>query len=215
MNDLSLLTSFDERLNRLPSKIKMVLDAPETGDMIYEICIDYNVHNRVSSYSALIGMILMGSLNPNLLVKSIVEKEGLDVDTAKDIALDISAAIFQPIKQELIAMYGLTPKPPAPSMAPEPTQNKPEPIEQAAPSTRKAGISLPEIPIPTALPVPEPMPSTLNPTPSEKIFYSPSPNPPKPNIIDLSKEPPRPVAQPGDPPLEGNIVNLKTLPPSV
>src|SRR3989344_91623 len=241
-----ILSSFQARYNRLSPSMKAILIAPQTGDMIYDVCKKHGVGARVFSYSGLVGLILMGELNPNLLVKSIVEKENIDTEKAKLIALDISAAIFQPIKQELITMYGLTQKPAAPTVTPPTPQSRPEPVEWAPPpSTREAGLSLPEIPNSTAPPVPEPtplapppkadQPLAENPLPAEKSFYSPIPqNRPeparselvesvegqapsinsgqaKPNVIDLSKEPPRPVAQPGDPPLEGNIVNLKQI----
>ena len=236
-----ILSSFESKMRRLPPKIKAVLIAPETGDLIEAACQKHDVENRVFSYSGLVGLILMGELNPNLLVKSIVEKENIDTEKAKLIALDISAAIFQPIKQELITMYGLTQKPAAPTVTPPTPRSRPEPVEWAPPpSTREAGTSLPEIPPPGAYPPFTKSRATLqsvaeNPLPAEKSFYSPIPqNRPeparselvesvegqapsinsgqaKPNVIDLSKEPPRPVAQPGDPPLEGNIVNLKQI----
>ena len=236
-----ILSSFESKMRRLPPKIKAILIAPETGDLIEAACQKHGVENRVFSYSGLVGLILMGELNPNLLVKSIVEKENIDTEKAKPIALDISAAIFQPIKQELITMYGLTQKPAAPTVTPPTPRSRPEPVEWAPPpSTREAGTSLPEIPPPGADPPFTKSRATLqsvaeNPLPAEKSFYSPIPqNRPeparselvesvegqapsinsgqaKPNVIDLSKEPPRPVAQPGDPPLEGNIVNLKQI----
>ena len=227
-----ILSSFESKMRRLPPKIKAILNAPETGDLIEAACQKHDVENRVFSYSGLVGLILMGELNPNLLVKSIVEKENIDTEKAKLIALDISAAIFQPIKQELITMYGLTQKPAAPTVTPPTPRSRPEPVEWAPPpSTREAGTSLPEIPPPGADPPFTKSRATLqsvaeNSVPSEKSFYSPPPalvpqgdgpapppagGSPKPNVIDLSKEPPRPVAQPGDPPLEGNIVNLKQI----
>ncbi len=227
MEDL-ILNSYTSRIRLITPAVKTVLVATQTGDTIEDVCRKHGVGNRVFSYSGLVGLILMGELNPNLLVKSIVEKENIDTEKAKLIALDISGAIFQPIKQDLIAMYGLTPKTPPPTSPPATTQNSPAPVQwAAAPSTREAGLSLPEIPTSAPSPTqPVPLSPALSDSktqkPEDKTFYSPSPavtpqndnalsptGNSKPNIIDLSKEPPRPVAQLGDPPLEGNIVNLK------
>jgi len=158
--------------HRLPQTIKNALVAPETGEMIFRACTKHGVAAHVSAYSGLVGMVLLGELHPNLLVKNIVEKEGLDVEKAKAIAIDISVSVFQPVKQELISLYGIPPKTPDPIATPEPPkQTVTPPTPPPTPSSRQEN------------PLVSPPPPTLPPRPEPKLDG---------NIVNLKGENPQP-----------------------
>ncbi len=158
--------------HRLPQTIKNVLVAPETGEMIFKACTKHGIAARVSAYSGLVGMVLLGELHPNLLVKNIVEKEGLDIEKAKAVAIDISVSVFQPVKQELISLYGISPKAPDPIAAPEPPK---QPVAPSAPPPTPAARQ--------ENPLASPPPPTLSLRPEPKL---------EGNIVNLKGETPQP-----------------------
>ncbi|OHA46677.1 MAG: hypothetical protein A3A80_02325 [Candidatus Terrybacteria bacterium RIFCSPLOWO2_01_FULL_44_24] len=211
-------TSFQLLYHRLPKRVKDILLAPKTGDDIYAACQRHGVEERVYVYSGLVGMVLLGELHPNLLVRNIVETEHLNIEMAKALALEISSAVFQPVKSELISLYGITSSGASSvqktSVEARTQQTKPAPVSPPLPppSTRPAGVPLP--PMPNASidalytkPSSPPTEQISGAPPPTKSFYSPQPDVPH---VTLTPPAPPQIDNSG-PQLEGNTVNLKDV----
>jgi len=90
----------------LPDELKSVILSPETGEKIGNICQRYELHEaEISILATLVGNILMGLLPPQMFLKILIEKHGLDEETAESIFREVNRFILFPVKNFLTEFY--------------------------------------------------------------------------------------------------------------
>lgn len=90
----------------LPDELKSVILSAETGERIRTICQRYQLHEaEISILAALVGDILMGLLPPQMFIKILIEKHGLDEETAESIFREVNRFILFPVKNFLAEFY--------------------------------------------------------------------------------------------------------------
>jgi hypothetical protein len=97
-------------LFQLPQDMQDAFVSENTTNSVWSITKEkYNLTDRkVSATARIIGLIFLGELPIKNFIVSLQRDLNVDVKTAQAIAQDINQAIFQPVRQSLMAVHGLT-----------------------------------------------------------------------------------------------------------
>lgn len=103
----------------LPEDVKLSLFAEETAQKMLDMKNKHSLSDEsFSSIVRITGRIMLGLINVKLFIQVIADIAKLDSTKAQAIAQDINQAIFQPVKQSLMAVHGLAERGPTPIQTP-------------------------------------------------------------------------------------------------
>lgn len=90
----------------LPETLQEALFSEKVADNINEVCKKNKVEGKeVSEITKNIGYVFSGLLAPSEFRKTLEEEMGLDKKTSGNIASEIEALVFLPLKKELEGLY--------------------------------------------------------------------------------------------------------------
>ncbi len=89
----------------LPEDLKEALFSEDAAQKISDICAQNGVEKENGLVSKLVGYALLGLLPPDEFEKTLAEELKLDNDVAKNVAKEIMASVFYPVKESLEALY--------------------------------------------------------------------------------------------------------------
>ena len=91
----------------LPTDLQTALFSEENAKTIQDICLKNNVSDNqvIFEVAKYVGYVLLGVLFPDELPKTLEKELKLETDAAKEIAWEISRAIFLPVENTLEALY--------------------------------------------------------------------------------------------------------------
>lgn len=199
-----------ERLLSLPAPLRERLNAEATERALAAIAQHYRLDEEAQGTLAeLTGMVLLGELHPNQLIRAVEVNLRLTREQARSVALDVSREIFSPVRNELLALYRIAPGG-AGAVA-----------TTAAPPSQLSGTPQPRQPEsqkPTTPPVPAPPqsvpPPARPPAPPGSTMDSPHPNKPSAGGLPPRPQfPPRPIdSRPPAPPPQPNQTRSQSPP---
>ncbi len=88
----------------LSDNLKDAISSEDTADAIWNICKLHDVE-KTSDVAKIVGQVLMGLLSPDMLIQTLQNELGLSEDIAKKVGMEIEHFIFNPVKDELDALY--------------------------------------------------------------------------------------------------------------
>ena len=88
----------------LPNVLKDAIFSEDTAEAISNNCKLHDVE-KTSEVAKIVGRILMGLLPPELFQETLQDEVGLEQDIAKKLAIEIEHFVFNPVKNELDALY--------------------------------------------------------------------------------------------------------------
>ncbi|PIZ89155.1 MAG: hypothetical protein COX90_00850 [Candidatus Nealsonbacteria bacterium CG_4_10_14_0_2_um_filter_38_17] len=91
---------------KLPQELKDSYGAEETGEAIYNACVENGVEEKLPQIVDFTGQVLLGLLPPEEFQDTLEKNLGLDRETAKKITHGINRFIFFPVKEVLNQLYG-------------------------------------------------------------------------------------------------------------
>lgn len=160
-----------ESFEKLPQALKEAVLSVANFELLMQIDKTFKLTDDQSQQlGSETGRVLMGLTRPEQFVKSLQERLKIDVQTAQKIDQEINGQIFQPVQNELRALYAI------PNASAQPPQTKPSTLNPA-PSLKPQALHS------SITPPPPPKPKTLSAELSESAGLKPPPPPapPKPN----------------------------------
>ncbi len=93
----------------------------------------------VSAVSGIAGLVVQGQLPLQQFVPRLIEEAGLDRKTALSVARDINEQIFQPVREELMTVHGISPQGEARDQSAEPANSRAGQIEAREQNAQQKG----------------------------------------------------------------------------
>jgi hypothetical protein len=90
---------------KLPQELKDAYGAEETGEAIYNTCVENGVEEKLSQIVDFTGQVLLGLLPPEEFQYTLEKNLDLDKETAKKITHGINRFVFSPVKEALSRLY--------------------------------------------------------------------------------------------------------------
>ena len=149
-----------ERFFNVPENLQRGIFDPDTADKVGDIIHEkYGLQYKdITSVAKIIGLIFLGEMPIKNFILALRDELNIDNQTAQLIAQDINQAIFQPVRESLMKVHGLSTQ-----------ENRIQKIEN-----RNTKISTPSTPT-------TPLDRPSNPFTVKPAHYTTRPN----NIIDL------------------------------
>jgi hypothetical protein len=145
-----------EMYRKLPKEIQDAIFSVDTAEAIRQIGEKRKLMiDKIGELADETGLVMLGLVHPSQYISHLSERLAVDKETAREIAQEINAKIFGPIREHLKKIHGLTEKevtipPPEPSIPPSPPR-QPEPPPSTPPtSPPKTAPAPPPLPPPPA-----------------------------------------------------------------
>lgn len=202
-----LAKKVQERFQELPKTVQEAIQSAGFDEKVREVAERHALHiDQTGVLGDETTMVMLGFTNPEDFADVLVEQLHLTKQQAEDIARDINASLFLPIRSLMkkptagvITNPPYTPPtPPAPPTAPAPAAPKPVPPPVPAPTPVPPAFK-PVVPAPTPVPptTPKPaLPVEMHEALSKPVVSTP---PPAPKVEAPKEEPPKPAAYKADP----------------
>ena len=96
------------RFETLPVEVREAIASTNTAEAIEKIADKQNLHiDQLGSLSDQIGLVMMGVTKPQDFIGSVKSALSIDEEQAKQIAVEINAQIFAPIRESLKKIHHL------------------------------------------------------------------------------------------------------------
>lgn len=97
-------------LFQLPQDLQIAFESEATTNSVWSITKDkyHLADGDIGKVARVIGLIFLGELPIKNFIAELKNKLNVDVATAQAIAQDINQAIFQPVRESLMRMHGIT-----------------------------------------------------------------------------------------------------------
>lgn len=97
-----------ELYKNLPEDVREAMFAVDSADKIQEIGKKYKLHtDQVGELGKQVGFVMLGILTPRNFVQELTNKLNISPDLARQVAVNINAEIFTPIRESLKKIHQL------------------------------------------------------------------------------------------------------------
>lgn len=105
------IKQLSQRYKRLPEEVIDALYSEELSELLSTLQDNYSLSDAQRGFVAIVtGRTMMGLFPLKDFVRNIQKYAEIDTATAKEIASEINEQIFQPIREELMAVHGVGPQ---------------------------------------------------------------------------------------------------------